>query len=251
MNAAFAPRVAADLARGVLAAYAAFDTGRRELPPGWEPRAWLRAEAGLGAPEEFGFVAKRGDELVVAIRGTDSFPDLLADAEIESTPPPYAAGGARCDAGAVNLCASVQKAVWDAVAAEPVRGVQLVGHSLGGAVASLLALGLALRGAPRLTLTTFGSIRPGNWRFWRRFRRAPIEAWRVESERDLVPHWPPAWLLYRHVGHRVRVTFPGAVTPLEQHSMKRYCRAVEALAGGASGGLAGGAFATRAGAAAP
>lgn len=231
MGAAFAPRLVAALARGVLDAYAEFE-GRPKLPHGWEPLAWLVAEAGAGVPEDFGFVARREGELVVALRGSDSFADLISDADVEYAAPPFEAGAARCDAGAVRLYASIQKQVWDALAERRSQALRVVGHSLGGAVAALLALDLAPRWAAPLALYSFGSIRPGDWRFRRRLRRAPIEAWRIENPRDLVPHWPPLWLCYRHVGRRVRVRLPGAEGALAQHSMERYCRAVEALAQG-------------------
>ena len=233
MKAAFAPELAAALARGVLDAYAEFEGGRPRLPPGWEALAWLRAEAGTGVPEDFGFLARRDGELVVALRGTDSYADLISDAHVTSAPPPFAAGSGRCDAGAAELYQSIQKQVRDVVEAERPRALRVVGHSLGGAVAVLLALDLASCGAAPVALYTFGSIRPGDWRFRRCFRRAPIEAWRIEHPRDLVPHWPPVWFGYRQVGARVRVLLHGADEPLEQHSMERYCHAVEALAGSA------------------
>ncbi len=232
MRPAFEPRIAATLARVVLSAYRGFEHGGSpKLPAGWQLLGELDAGAGLGVPEDFGFVARRGAELVVALRGTDSLPDLISDAEVEHALPPFAAGSARCDAGAVRLYASIQKRVREIVAQAGAQPLRVVGHSLGGAVAALLALDLSSgRGAP-LSLYSFGSIRAGDWRFWDRFRRAPIEAWRIVNRRDLVPHWPPVWLGYKHVGRRQAVRFHGASGALANHSMEGYCRAVERMAG--------------------
>lgn len=232
MKSGFEPRLAAGLARLVIDAYGEFERHALRLPEGFALLAELTGSAAGDVPECFGFVARGGGYRVVALRGTDSFPDLLDDTEVELVPMQGALAGLRCADGVASLCLSLRHPVRTALDAGGSDPIVLVGHSLGGAVVAPLALELALEGEPRVELVSFGASRAGDWEFARSFRRNVGRAWRVVNPRDLVPHWPPAWLCYRHAGRGVKVHFEGAEGPFENHSMARYCRAVEEMAGG-------------------
>ncbi|XP_062108992.1 uncharacterized protein LOC133819703 isoform X2 [Humulus lupulus] len=73
--------------------------------------------------------------------------------------------------------------------------VYLTGHSLGGALATLLALELsssqlAKRGAISLTMYNFGSPRVGNKRFADIYNQKVKDSWRVVNHRDIIPTVP-------------------------------------------------------------
>ncbi|KAJ9060458.1 hypothetical protein DSO57_1030699 [Entomophthora muscae] len=71
--------------------------------------------------------------------------------------------------------------------------LQLVGHSLGGAVATLLSIGInqELRiPYERMNLTTYGQPRVGNAAFAQWFNSLPLAMTRVVNENDPVPHIP-------------------------------------------------------------
>ncbi len=71
--------------------------------------------------------------------------------------------------------------------------VQVIGHSLGGAAASLCAVDLKLRyPAANIHLTTFGEPRTGNGE-WARFQNFVLGqgVTRVVNNHDIVPHLPP------------------------------------------------------------
>lgn len=234
MKSGFEPRLAAGLARLVIDAYAEYEHHGLRLPAGLELLAELRGMAAGEAPESFGFVARGARHRVVALRGTDSFPDLLDDAEVALVRMDGKLAGLRCAEGVARLAASLRDEVRTALAAGGSAPIVVVGHSLGGAVVAVLGLELALEGDD-VSLFSFGASRPGDRKFARSLGRNVRQVWRVVNKKDLVPHWPPLWLCYRHGGQAVKVRFPDAEGPFENHSIARYCRAVEALAGEASG----------------
>ena len=234
MKSGFDPGLAAGLARLVIDAYGEFERHTLRLPRGFELLAELRGGAAEGATECFGFVARATGQRVVTLRGTDSFPDLLDDAEVGLVPMDGKLKGLRCADGVARLSLSLRDEVRAALAAGGSDPVTVVGHSLGGAVVAVLGLELALEGED-VSVFSFGASRAGDGRLSRSFGRSVPRAWRVVNPKDLVPHWPPAWLCYRHGGHAVKVHFRDAEGAFENHSMARYCRAVEALGGEAAG----------------
>eukprot|EP00256_Glycine_max_P065284 XP_025979879.1 uncharacterized protein LOC100789825 isoform X2 [Glycine max] len=73
--------------------------------------------------------------------------------------------------------------------------VYVTGHSLGGALATLLALELssnqlAKRGAISITMYNFGSPRVGNKRFAEVYNERVKDSWRVVNHRDIIPTVP-------------------------------------------------------------
>ena len=83
--------------------------------------------------------------------------------------------------------------------------VELCGHSLGGAVASLLAMKLALRGYKVTKLTTVGE--PAYLSAWSSLhyvpRLLPPNQTRIENDCDLVPYLPPFGC---HIGTKLWLT---------------------------------------------
>jgi hypothetical protein len=85
--------------------------------------------------------------------------------------------------------------------------VYVTGHSLGGALATLLALELsssqlAKRGAITVTMYNFGSPRVGNKQFAEIYNQKVKDSWRVVNHRDIIPT-VPRLMGYCHVAHPV------------------------------------------------
>ncbi|XP_012077652.1 uncharacterized protein LOC105638454 isoform X2 [Jatropha curcas] len=85
--------------------------------------------------------------------------------------------------------------------------VYVTGHSLGGALATLLALELSSsqllkRGAISLTMYNFGSPRVGNRRFAEVYNQKVKDSWRVVNHRDIIPT-VPRLMGYCHVAQPV------------------------------------------------
>jgi triacylglycerol lipase len=158
-----------------------------------------------------GFVAAQKDMAIVAFRGTESIGNALTDAETalirhEAFP------------GLVHLGFShAADTVYPTVrvllrAASRGLPIWVTGHSLGGAMATLVAYRLAAEGFPVRAVYTFGSPRPGD----RNFRDAyPLANYRFVNDNDLVPPLPLRWC-YRHAGDLKLLTHDG--TLLEDYS---------------------------------
>ncbi|XP_051133208.1 uncharacterized protein LOC127252883 isoform X2 [Andrographis paniculata] len=85
--------------------------------------------------------------------------------------------------------------------------IYVTGHSLGGALATLLALELsssqlAKRGAIKVTMYNFGSPRVGNRRFAKIYNEKVKDSWRVVNHRDIIPT-VPRLMGYCHVAQPV------------------------------------------------
>lgn len=85
--------------------------------------------------------------------------------------------------------------------------IKLIGHSLGGAMASLAALKLqsSLKiEFSRMTLYTYGQPRTGNLEFAKYYDLLPISAARVVNFNDMIPHNPPNSISnYSHHGNEL------------------------------------------------
>ncbi|KAL3828324.1 hypothetical protein ACJIZ3_017126 [Penstemon smallii] len=85
--------------------------------------------------------------------------------------------------------------------------IYVTGHSLGGALATLLALELsssqlAKHGAISLTMYNFGSPRVGNRRFAEVYNKKVKDSWRVVNHRDIIPT-VPRLMGYCHVAQPI------------------------------------------------
>ncbi|KAI3995727.1 hypothetical protein MKX01_007206 [Papaver californicum] len=83
----------------------------------------------------------------------------------------------------------------DSVEGKPKWHIYVTGHSLGGALATLLALELsssqmAKQGAIYITMYNFGSPRVGNRRFVDIYNEKVKDSWRIVNHRDIIPTIP-------------------------------------------------------------
>ncbi|TFK99505.1 alpha/beta-hydrolase [Pterulicium gracile] len=158
-----------------------------------------------------GFVARDDGrkELVVAIRGSATLPDILLDSQILLVP--FISPGAKLPKSA-RVHAGFLLA-WDSVSLEVIALVKhqlthypdytivAVGHSLGGAVATLAAMCLEQSCKKRVKLFTYGAPRAGNEGFAAYVNaRIGLDAFRVVNTNDGVPTIIPRSLGYHHHG---------------------------------------------------
>uniref|UniRef100_A0A803MVG9 C2 domain-containing protein n=1 Tax=Chenopodium quinoa TaxID=63459 RepID=A0A803MVG9_CHEQI len=88
--------------------------------------------------------------------------------------------------------------------------IYCTGHSLGGALATLLSLELsstqlAKNGAITVTMYNFGSPRVGNKRFAEAYNERVKDSWRVVNHRDIIPT-VPRLMGYCHVAQPINLT---------------------------------------------
>jgi hypothetical protein len=199
------------------------------LPAGWTVASELTAIDKIGhktEPEFFGLAVESAadKELVIAIRGTDTLLEWLIDAEFKpcAFPGVPAAGNVEdgfCSVYATLRCSSTGGDVASLVrAAAPGTKVTICGHSLGAAVATLLAVDVAAAvPATDLTLYTFASPRVGDATFAAFCSSEVPVHFLITNQPDLVPHLPP---LYEATGTPIDVD--SKAFPVVAHSLVCY-----------------------------
>ncbi|KAL3506294.1 hypothetical protein ACH5RR_031676 [Cinchona calisaya] len=101
--------------------------------------------------------------------------------------------------------------------------VYVTGHSLGGALATLLALELsssqlAKHGSISVTMYNFGSPRVGNKKFAEVYNKKVKDSWRVVNHRDIIPT-VPRLMGYCHVAQPVYLAAGDLENALENMSL--------------------------------
>ena len=148
--------------------------------------------------------------VAIAIRGTEGTLEWIHDAEFLSVPCPFLAGAGHTEDGFTAMyeslrtgVASSSPTVVSALAKlpfpHPVTSVTICGHSLGGALATLLALDVAANTVYKNpSVYTFGSPRTGDSLFASTYDQVVKNSYRVANRLDIVPTLPPP-VDYDHV----------------------------------------------------
>lgn len=202
-------------------------------------------------------VARKGDAVVVSFRGTsgdtwrETFDNAVMIDAIAAPVPPFfmqrdARQGVRVHAGFHTAYSLLRAQVLDALPDERGLNLFITGHSLGGALAQLMALDIAANKKSdfaSLTVITSGSPRVGNAGFKSAFERLVPDNLRVIVNHDPVPSVPWVEGLYRQAGKSLVIGRDDAVlvrhgdqdveVNIDQfvfHSNDAYYRAVQMLA---------------------
>jgi triacylglycerol lipase len=186
----------------------------------------------------FGFIAVSVAApyvLVVCVRGTENLWDWMADANFfrRDCPAQGAPYGAETEDGFSNLYLSLRtgntpdattlkaavKAHIDALGAANMDDVCVCGHSLGGALATLVSADISGSGiflSP--TVYTFASPAVGEKTFVSWYNGLVPDSYRIYNQPDVVPTLPPGIFGYSHVDEPYMVN-SGATT---QHTVACY-----------------------------
>ena len=153
--------------------------------------------------------ATTGD-VVIAVRGTEGVQEWIHDAEFLLVPCPFLAGAGQTEDGFTAMflsmttsldpsCPSVTRSLPTLNFPRPVTSLTLCGHSLGGALVTLLALDVAANSAfKNPTVYTYASPRTGDPQFAATYNQVVPNTTRIAGRLDLVPKLPlPP--LYEHV----------------------------------------------------
>jgi len=174
------------------------------------------ATAHLGSEGDW----RSSEVVVLAFRGTNSAKNVRTDfmLRLDAVQAPNTAalaeecriGGVRVHQGFQTAMLAMRDELLQIVRELGLRTVWITGHSLGGALATLVAveLHLALCQQVSIALCTFGSPRVGNQAFTRLFRHSACKSVRVVVDTDPVPSFLSACqpcLRYEHVSGLIRV----------------------------------------------
>ncbi len=162
------------------------------------------ATPATGATVSYGFLAvSASGELVAVIRGTDTILEWIDDAEFPFVSDPVNHGKGLTEDGFTTIYKSLRlspstssETVVNAVAgyvnSGTAKSVTITGHSLGGALSTLLALDVALNTAQNSpVLYTYASPRVGDeYLFVPDFNSKVPTSYRVYNNTDVVPDIP-------------------------------------------------------------
>ncbi|MGO8760337.1 MAG: lipase family protein [Terracidiphilus sp.] len=166
-----------------------------------------------GETVTYGFLAvSQAGEIVAALRGTDTILEWIHDAAFLMVTNPVREGAGMTEDGFTAIYESlrtgrdehaatvVQSIAGLLQAGRAQQKVTVTGHSLGGALATLLTLDVALNTTCRTPVVyTFASPRVGDHLFAGSFNAAIPESYRLFNRFDLVPNLPPILPLpYEH-----------------------------------------------------
>jgi hypothetical protein len=167
----------------------------------------------LGDVVTFGYLAvSAAKELVAIIRGTDTLLEWAHDAEFLMVPCPITGAAGHSEdgftavylslrIGQANGSASVKDAIQAYLSSGAATSVTVCGHSLGGALATLLTFDVGLNtSCHNPSGYTYASPRTGDHAFAAGYNSAIPATYRIANRQDLVPKLPPIipWP-YEHV----------------------------------------------------
>jgi len=207
---------------------------------------------GLPDFDVYGYIALSpdGSDLVVAIRGTNGILEWLKDFEFQLVTYPYVPGAGRTATGFTSLYATLgitQGITPGTIVPDPgsprvieilrtllgdpaIRTLHIVGDSLGGALATLLALDLAGNGVfATPTVYTFGSPAVGDKLFAGTYDARVPDTWRITNNADLITHLPLPIMGFVHVDreYRIDVGHEPLFRPDCQHDLLTYLHALD------------------------
>jgi len=121
------------------------------------------------------------------------------------------------------------------LAGKPRATLRITGHSLGAALATLLAIDVAASGAfTSPEVYTFASPYVGDQQFVNAYNHYVANTWRIANQVDIVTHVPPRLFFgYEHVGHGFLLNSAGSVRIdiACNHSLATYLHLLSVLAG--------------------
>lgn len=145
------------------------------------------------------------DGAEIHISGTRSRADFLIDGKFIQK---KTVSDGAIHEGFLKEFEAIQADVFDFVLSHPKKPVRISGHSLGGAIATLLAVELA-RDGYKVELVTLGSPRVGDAEFVETYNRCNIDHVRIVHADDIVPRLPK--LRYKHVCESLHIDSDGKV----------------------------------------
>jgi hypothetical protein len=174
-----------------------------------------------GETVTYGYLASSAaGELVAVIRGTDTVLEWLHDFSFLFVPDPIHAGGGLTEDGFTAIYRSLRAgadpnspsaiaAITGLVGSQEISSITVTGHSLGAALATLLALDVGLNsgiGGQATTSYTFASPKVGELFFHHTYDSVVPDTYRVYNRQDLVPQAP--LFPYEHVGNGLELDPP-------------------------------------------
>ncbi|MEW9671544.1 lipase family protein [Ammoniphilus sp. 3BR4] len=171
-----------------------------------------------------GYIAQSDKEIIVAFRGTENIYDNLMDLDILPVKFPFVPSGGSVVRGFLSIYSRIRFRLAEILQKLSSRkALFITGHSLGGALATMAALDIAINTKYNNPIVyTFASPRTGDQTFASAYNRAIKQSARIVNVLDLVPYLPP---FFTHVQKRFPIFF-NTSNPFRNHEMAHYFNAV-------------------------
>lgn len=216
-------------------AYRLFEKEKVVLPQGYTLRFNILALAGVEEPEQevFGFIAESKDNVVITFRGTRTFKDNESDQDFFQIPYPFVRNVGKTHRGFTCIYQSArEELIGELNKLSTNKRLFVAGHSLGGALAVLAALDIAVNtGFKNPVVYTYGSARVADPEFASSFNQTVKNSFRIVNVHDIIPTlpakaYPPPitknGLFYRHVNTKVPISFQLNSLPVRNHEIVCY-----------------------------
>lgn len=223
------------LAAMLFQSYQLFEQKTVILPKGFNLRFTIHALAGVEMPEEevFGFIAESQDRIIVVFRGTRTFKDNESDQDLYQVTYPYVSNAGQTHRGFTCIYRSARNELLRELnKLSTTKRLFIAGHSLGGALAVLAGLDIAVNTPFKNPFVyTYGSPRAGDPIFVSCFNQTVKNSFRICNIHDIIPTlparaYPPPFtkdgLFYRHVDTKVPVSFQLNSLPVRNHEIVCY-----------------------------
>lgn len=162
-----------------------------------------------------GFMAVKGNDLYVVFRGTDALEDWITNGNIiKLLARPIGYPDCHIHLGFYDALRDVLNKIFPPIDWKEWNNIYIVGHSLGGALAALLAFWLiGSRHQSKVQIITFGAPRCGDSAWAKIIAHAYDGRFiRVVRAGDLVPHIPSG-MFWTHAGQEIFFDEKGVVVP--------------------------------------
>jgi hypothetical protein len=180
-----------------------------------------------------GFLAlSPSNELVASIRGTTPISEWIENAALPPVPSPIPGLAGMTEVGITAIYRSLRTdraagstlavaAIKNQLTAGTAKTVTVCGHGLGGALATLLVVDVALNTPCKNPAGyTVASPRVGDYLFAHGYNSVVSNSYRIVNSRDLLPHLPPIQpFSYEHVTTLYELTPPVGTIKETQASM--------------------------------
>jgi hypothetical protein len=146
--------------------------------------------------------------IMAVYRGSDNVVNWILDFEAWHIDAPLdGIPGAYTAQGFFTCFQALRDPVYNAILyninKHPEWQITIIGHSLGGAIASITSLDFAYNAHLSVETFSFGSPRAGDSGYAKAYEQLVQNYWRMVKGRDPVPHLPLEIMGFQHIGHEV------------------------------------------------
>lgn len=189
-----------------------------------------------GSSMGHGYILESRDSIYMVFRGSASYADLYSDANAFLVPLSLVNGGGLVHNGFYSIYTknvrdtnrSLRDEILRALSQlNPSKRLFISGFSLGGAIATLCALDIAVNTQFKHPIIyTFASPRVGDSTFAKAFNHAVHQSFRVVNFHDYIPIVPPQFLGYHHVKTKIELLFNAGSIQNNHNLRKAYIPAL-------------------------